>query len=88
VVGRLNQVVQYTMMIVVERDETERLEHHVGPAAYWFQHFGHALHIARLGLECDLDEVTFRQRLRHLQKTAGGGDCLQLGLGALAVAEG
>lgn len=75
------------MVIVVEGDEAEWLEHQVRPATHRFEHFGHALHVARLGFECDLDEVAFGERLAYLQEAAGGGDGLQLGLGALAVAE-
>ena len=48
------------MVIVVERDEPKWLEHHVGPAAHRLEHFGHALYVARLGLECDLNEIAFR----------------------------
>ena len=86
--GRLDYVVKLLMVIVVERDEAEWLENQVGPATHGFEHLRHALHIARLGLECDLDEVAFGQRLRHLQKATCSRDGLQLGLRAFAVAEG
>lgn len=83
----LNQVVKLAMVIVVERDEAKWLENHVGAAAHGFEHFGHALHIARLGFESHLDEVAFGERLRHLQKATGCRDGLQLGFGALAITE-
>ena len=87
-IGRFNQVVELLMVIVVERDEAKWLENHIGPATHRFEHLGHALHVAGLRFECDLDEVAFGERLAYLQEAASRRDGLQLGLGALAVTEG
>ena len=87
-IGRLNQIVELLMVIVVECDEPEWLINHIGPATHRFEHFGHALHVARLGLECDLDEVAFGERLGYLQQAPSSRDGLQLGFRALAVAKG
>ena len=75
------------MMIVIERNKAEGLRDHVWTATYGLQHFSHALHVAGLGFESNLDEVAFCERLWHLQQTAGHRDRLQLGLGALAIAQ-
>lgn len=75
------------MMIVIERNEAEGLRNHVWTPTYGLKHFSHALHAAGLGFKSHLDEVPFGERLWHLQQTAGHGDRLQLGLGALAIAQ-
>jgi len=45
------------------------------------------VHVARIGLESDFDEVPFRQGPRQLQQAAGDGNQVDVPLGILAVAE-
>jgi len=75
------------MMIVIERNEPEGLRNHVWAATYRLQYFSHSLHVTGLGFESDLDEIAFGERLGHLQQAAGHRNGLQLGLGALAIAQ-
>src|SRR6185437_475093 len=46
VIGRLDQFVQDSVMVVVERDEPKWLVNDIGPATHGFKHLGHPLYIA------------------------------------------
>lgn len=75
-VGRLDQLMELLMVIVVKRDEAEWLEHHVGSSTHRFEHFGHALYVTGLRLECNLNEVALGERLGDLQEAPSCRDRL------------
>lgn len=75
------------MIIIIERHEAEWLKHAALNRAYRIEHFGHALHVARTSLECNLDEVAAGNGLRQLQQAAGIRNHLDTSLSANAAAQ-
>ena len=73
------------MIVIVERDESKRLQDSVGRDPPGVQHFRHAMHGAGLGLEGNLNEVPFAEWAGQIQETSGDGNGLKFGFGALAV---
>ena len=47
------------MVVIVECDETKGLKHAALAFLHRIQHFRHPLYIAGVGLESDLDKVSF-----------------------------
>ena len=78
---------QAAMVVVLKRDEAERLQDSAGRLAHGTQDFRHAVNRAGLRLKGHLDEVALRQRLRQLQQAAGDGDGLKFRFCAAAVFE-
>ena len=73
------------MVVVAERDKTEGLQGPTTGRPNRGKHFSHASDWARLGLKSDLDKISLTQRFRQAQETAGHGDRLEFGFGALTI---
>ena len=73
--------------LILERNKPERLKDAARTCTQRIQHFGHAIHVARMGLKFDFDEVAFRDRYRQLQQPSGCGNDLQAALGTDSVAQ-
>jgi hypothetical protein len=76
---------QAAIVIVLESDEAEWLQHTVGHLAHRTEHFGHGVYRTSLRLKGNLDKVTLRQGLRQTQQTSGRGNSLEFGFSAAAV---
>jgi len=76
---------QTAMIIVLKRHEAERLEYASIRLSHWREDFSHAMHRARLRLECQFDERTGSQSMRQLQQTASHGNGLEFGFCAPAI---
>jgi hypothetical protein len=81
----IKRVPQTPVVVVFDRDETERLQHTIWHVPHGTENLGHSMHGTSLGLECNLDEISLHQRLRNLQQPAGYGNGLQLSFGAPSV---
>ena len=73
------------MVIILKRDEAERLQYAVGHLPHGAENFGHAMDRARLRLKSNFDEVALSQGLGQLQQAAGNGNGLEFGFCASAV---
>src|SRR5215469_12454089 len=83
----LDHTVQNLMSLIIQRHEAEWLQNAALNRAYRIEHFGHPLHVAGIGLECNLDEIAAGKGLGQLQQTAGRRHRLETGLGADAIAQ-
>jgi hypothetical protein len=54
------------MIVVLKRNETERLQHTISHFPHGSQNFGHAMHRPGLRLKSNFDEVALSQRVGHL----------------------
>jgi hypothetical protein len=54
------------MIVVLKRNETERLQHTISDFPHGSQNFGHAMHRPGLRLKSNFDEVALSQRVGHL----------------------
>jgi hypothetical protein len=70
---------QAAMVVILKRDEAERLQYAIGHLPHGGENFGHAVHWAGLRLKGNFDEVTLSQRLGHLQQAARHGNSLEFG---------
>src|SRR6266513_3710900 len=75
------------MRIVIEGDESKRLEHASLTFSHRMQHFRHALDTAGLSLKRNFHEIAFREASCKLQQSAIDGNDLDVALGILAIAE-
>lgn len=85
--GGFHRPAKFAVVFVTKRNEAEGLENAALSFAYRVQHFGHPLYVAGLRLESDLDEVSFRKRLRQLQQASCGRNHMDVAFSLLAVAE-
>ena len=76
---------QTAVVIVLERDEAERLQHAIRRLPHGTEDFSHAVHRARLRLKCDFDEVAGSQRLRQLQQSASHRNSLEFSFSVPAI---
>lgn len=60
------------MIIILERDEAERLHYSSARFAGWGEQFRHTVHRTGLCLERDFDKVALSQRRGHLKQSSGG----------------
>src|SRR3989442_12073440 len=75
------------MVLVFQRDETERLQVTVTSGGHRRKHFRHAMYRAGLSLKSDFDKITLPYRLAQPKKTTGYGNSLELAFSALAIVE-
>lgn len=73
------------MVVILQRDEAERLQDAVGHLPQRSQDFGHAMHRAGLRLKRDFDKVALSQRVGQRQQSTGHGNGLEFRFGAPAV---
>ncbi len=78
---------QPAMVVILERDEAERLQHAVRLLLRGTENFGHPVHRPGLRLKSNFDEVALRQTVRQLQKAASHGNGLEFSFRASAVFE-
>jgi hypothetical protein len=76
---------QGAVVRVIQRHKAECLQDGVCRDLPRMQHLRHATHRAGCGLERDLDQITFLDRLGQLQEAAIHGNDLEFGFGTLAV---
>ena len=57
---------QSAVIIILQRDEAERLEDALRRLSHGIENFRHAVHWSRLGLKRNFDKVSLRQRARQL----------------------
>jgi hypothetical protein len=75
------------MVVILKGNEAEGLKHAIRHFPRGSEHFGHAMHRARLGLKRNFDEVALSQRMGELQQAASDGNGLEFCFGAAAVFE-
>ena len=73
------------MVVILERDEAERLQHAIRLLLRRAEDFGHAVHRPGLRLKSNFDEVALRQTVRQLQQPASHGNSLEFRFRAPAV---
>ena len=73
------------MVVVLERNKAEWLQHSVRRLAHGAEDFGHAVHRTSLRLERDFDEVALSQRLGQMQQSAGRRNGLEFRFCAPAI---
>src|SRR5579864_1676782 len=73
------------MVLVLERDESERLQYTIGHLPHRRQNFGHAVHWTSLCLKSNFDEVATSQRMRQPKQAASYGNGLEFSFCAPAV---
>lgn len=61
---------QAAVVVILKRDEAERLQHAVVCFAHGAENLRHAVDRARLGLKGNFDKFTLRERTRDLQQAA------------------
>ena len=76
---------QTPMIVILERDETKRLQHASICLSHGSEDFSHAVHRARLRLKREFDERTGSQSMRQLQQSASHGNGLEFGFCAPAI---
>ncbi len=76
---------QAAVVVVLERNEAERLQHAIRRLPRGAEDLRHAVHRAGLRLKGNFDEVALRQRMRQLQQATGRGNGLEFSFGAPAV---
>ena len=73
------------MIVILERDEAERLQNAIRRLTSWAQHFCHTVDRAGLRLESDFNKVTLPQRLGQAQKSSRSGYGLEFSFCAAAI---
>lgn len=73
------------MVVVLERNEAERLKNAFCSSTRCSKDFGHTMHRSGLGLKCKLHKTTVSQRMLHLQQSTGNGNGLQFSFRAPAI---
>jgi len=73
------------VVVIVEGNEPERLHNVVCRSPPRMQHFRHAMHRSRLGVEGNLDKTAFFQSPRHVQQSARHRDSLNSCLGTFPI---
>lgn len=81
----IERTAQPPVVIILNGDEPERLQHAFGNAPHRAQDFGHSMNRAGLCLEGDFNEVSLPERLSQTKQPAGSGDGLELSFRAAAV---
>lgn len=76
---------QPAVIVILKRDEAERLQHSSARLASRTQKFGHAVHRSRLGLKGNFDKIALPQRGGQLQKAASRRNGLEFSFGAPAI---
>jgi len=84
--GVIERRSQAAMVIILKRDEAERLQYAAGHL-HGTEDFGHAMNWAGLGLKGNFDKVTLSQTMGHLQQPAGHGNGLEVSFCTPAVFE-
>jgi hypothetical protein len=85
--GVIERRSQAAMVIILKRDEAERLQYAAGHLAHGTEDFGHAMNWAGLGLKGNFDKVTLSQTMGHLQQPTGHGNGLEFSFCTPAVFE-
>jgi hypothetical protein len=85
--GVIERRSQAAMVIILKRDEAERLQYAAGHLAHGTEDFGHAMNWTGLGLKGNFDKVTLSQTMGHLQQPAGHGNGLEFSFCTPAVFE-
>jgi hypothetical protein len=75
------------MVVVLQRNEAEGLQHTIVHFPHRRKNFGHAVHRTGLRLKSNFDKVALSQRMGHLQQAASHGNSLEFGFGAPAIFE-
>lgn len=75
---------QFTMIVVSQGDEAERLQARALKLARWIQHLGHAMDGAGSGVEGNLHEISARKLSLQLEQSAIEGNGLKFGACTLA----
>lgn len=75
------------MVVILKRNESERLQDAVIQAAHRTEDFCHPVDRSSLRLKGDFDEVAFPQRLRQAEQSSGGGNGLEFRFRAAAIFE-
>ena len=73
------------MVIILERDEAERLKYALRRLLRGAKNFRHSVYGARPRLKCNFDEVALPQRTRQLQQPAGYRDRLEFSFSVPAI---
>ena len=73
------------MVVILERDKTERLQDAVRGLSRRAEDFGHAVHRARFGLKGNFYKVALRELMRQPQQPTRGRNGLEFCSGAAAV---
>jgi len=76
---------QAAVVVILERDEAERLQHSARRLLQGAENFSHAVHRTRLRLKCEFDERSGSKRMLQLQQPAGYGNGLKFSFSAPAV---
>jgi len=75
------------MVVILDRDESKRLQNAVIDAPHWAQDFRHPMDRPCLRLEGDFHKVTFPQRLRQAEQSTSSRNGLEFSFGAAAIFE-
>jgi hypothetical protein len=73
------------MVVVLDRDEAERLQYAIRCLSHGAEDLGHGVDWARLRLKCNFDEIALRQRTRQLQQSARRRDGLEFSFSVPAI---
>ena len=73
------------MVVIVERDEAERLKHAICRLADGAENLGHTAHGPRLRLKCKFDEGSISERTRQLQQAASRRNGLEFSFSVPAI---
>ncbi|MFZ0731580.1 MAG: hypothetical protein WAM79_04575 [Candidatus Sulfotelmatobacter sp.] len=76
---------QPTVVVILDGNETEWLQHSVGYTSHRAQDFRHTMHGASLRLKGDFHEVSLRERMRQAKQASSGGDGLEFCFCAAAI---
>ena len=76
---------QAAVVVILKRDEAERLQHSLGRLPRRSEDLGHAVDRPRLRLKRQFDEGTVPQRTRQLQQSASRGNGLEFSFCAPAI---
>jgi hypothetical protein len=68
---------QAAVVVILERDEAERLQYSVHRLPHGAQDLSHAMDWPRLRLKCQFDERTGSKGMLQLQQSTGHGDALE-----------
>src|ERR1700730_2863753 len=85
--GVIERRSQAAMVIILKRDEAERLQYAAAPRARGTEYLSLAMSWAGLSLKGNFDKVTLSQTMGHLQQPAGHGNGLEFSFRTPAVFE-
>jgi hypothetical protein len=76
---------QAPVVVVLERDKPERLQHALRRLAHGTKNLSHTVDRALLSLKGNFDEVTTGKRTRQLQQSSGCGNGLEFSFSVPAI---